>query len=98
MIDAMDPENQGEDLRLRNSDAMKAGNVVGCQLGYLHHNEAFGCDLRQFIIDETEYSIQTYKAYVVQRLVEHKVSLGGITEAMAALDAELSYTYGGSST
>jgi phage baseplate assembly protein W len=85
---------QGEDLDLRDSDAMKGANVVSTQLGRLHFLPDFGCDMEQFIFSPQEYSIQSYKAYCVQRLVESKVSLQGISEAITLLDGELQYSFG----
>lgn len=84
----------GEDIALRDSDAMKGANVVSTQLGRLHFLPLFGVNMEQFILSTQEYTLNTYKAYCVQRLVESKVSLKGISEALTALDGDLQYTFG----
>jgi hypothetical protein len=86
--------NQGEDITLRDSDAMKGANVISTQLGRLHFLPLFGVNMEQFIFSTQEYTLNTYKAYCVQRLVESKVSVKGISEALTTIDGELDYTFG----
>lgn len=78
----------GEDLDLRDSVVMKAGNVLSIQLGKLEYAPDFGVDYAYFL--EAEFAIQneSFKAYLVQRLAESQVNVEQVRTTVQALFEE----------
>lgn len=76
---------QGDDLRIQKTDVPRAANVLRVQLGALEYAPAFGIDLSFFL--ESEFAIQdaSFKAYLVRRLLEHKINVVNVQEVVGDL-------------
>ncbi len=77
MLDALTPI-EGKDLPVANTIAPKAGNVVNIQLGSLDFAKDFGVDLEYFINADFQFQSDSFKAYLVQRLTQHKVNVSRV--------------------
>lgn len=86
------------DLRLHRGDLTRAANVLSVQLGDLEYAPNFGVDLKYFL--ETEFKIQneSFKAYCVQRLLEHQINVVNVLESIEPLINRLTYMVGDSDT
>ena len=93
MIDALTPMT-GMDLPLANNVAPKAGNVVSTQLGSLDFAPDFGVDLVYFITDEFEFQAASFKAYLVQRLTQHKINVAQVVSILEGFTQKNTFTVG----
>lgn len=82
----------GEDLTIRQSEAERAANILATQIGTLEYAPDTGIDLKYFL--ESEFSIQnaSFKAYLVQRLLEQKVNVVSVIDEIESLYT--TYTFG----
>ncbi len=76
----------GKDLKIENSIAPKAANVVDTQLSELVYAPGFGVDLKYFLQDDLQFQTSSFRAYLVQRLIEHQVN---VTEVITTLETFL---------
>ncbi len=65
----------GEDLHIQHNVAMKAGNIIGTQLGSLAFNETFGADLKYFLQEDLKFQTESFKSYLVGRLSEYQIQV-----------------------
>ncbi len=92
MLDIL--EIQDGDLRVEDSVAPRAGNILSVQLGDLEYDPTFGVDKKFFLESELQFQNESFKAYCVQRIVEHQVNVLGVTETLEALDERLGFRVG----
>jgi len=75
MLDIIKIED-GEDLTVLDSVVMKAGNILGTQIGYLEYvPETFGVDLKYFLQSNFQIQNESFKAYLVERLTQYQVNV-----------------------
>lgn len=86
----------GTDLGVEQNEAPRAANILRTQLGELAYAEDLGVDLRYFL--ESEFRIQnaSFKAYLVQRLLEHKINVVSVVEVVNNLYASYVFDVGSS--
>lgn len=65
----------GEDLHIQNNAAMKAGNIIGTQIGYLDFKLDFGSDLKYFLQEDLKFQTESFKSYLVSRLSEYSIQV-----------------------
>lgn len=65
----------GEDLHIQHNVAMKAGNIIGTQIGYLDFKLDFGADLKYFLQEDLKFQTQSFESYLVSRLSEYRVQV-----------------------
>lgn len=84
----------GPDLGLIRSDVSRAGNVLSIQLGDLEYAPSFGVDLRYFL--ESDFMIQndSFKAYLVQRLMESQVNVVNALSVFETLFEKITFLIG----
>jgi len=84
----------GRDLGLARSDVARAGNVLSVQIGTLEYAPTFGIDLKYFL--ESDFSIQTdsFRAYLVQRLMEHQVNIVNVLSVFETLFETMTFFIG----
>lgn len=84
----------GQDLSLVRGDILRAGNVLAVQLGSLEYAQDFGVDLRYFL--ESEFRIQnaSFKAYLVQRLLEHQINIVNVLSTIEPLIERMTFMIG----
>lgn len=82
MMDIVEIE---DDIKLYDTDVMRAKNVLETQLGSLSYAENLGIDLRYFLSEEFQFQNESFKAYLVQRLSESNIDVFGINETVNAL-------------
>ncbi len=82
----------GADLQVAQSEAPRAGNILSTQLGSLEYAPNMGIDLKYFL--ESEFRIQnaSFKAYLVQSLLEQRVNVINVIDVVESLFA--TYTFG----
>lgn len=87
---------EGRDLGVQQSEAPRAANILGTQLGDLEFAPDFGIDLKYFL--ETEFRIQnaSFKAYLVQRLLEHRVNVIDVVDLVESLFTKYAFSIGSS--
>lgn len=65
----------GEDLHIQNNVAMKAGNIIGTQIGSLSFKSDFGADLKYFLQEDLKFQTESFKSYLVGRLSEYQIQV-----------------------
>lgn len=65
----------GEDLHIQQNAAMKAGNIIGTQLGSLEFKDDFGSDLKYFLQEDLKFQTESFKSYLVGRLSEYQIQV-----------------------
>ncbi len=65
----------GEDLHIQHNVAMKAGNVIGTQIGSLEFKGDFGSDLKYFLQEDLKFQTDSFKAYLIGRLSEYQIQV-----------------------
>jgi len=65
----------GEDLHIDHNLAMKAGNIIGTQIGSLDFRLDFGADLKYFLQEDLKFQTDSFKAYLVGRLSEYRIQV-----------------------
>jgi hypothetical protein len=88
--------SDGLDLGIQQSEAPRAGNVLATQLASLDFAPEFGIDKKYFL--ESEFQIQTasFKAYCVQRLLEHRINVVNVVDVVQTLFSTSSFLIGSS--
>ncbi len=86
----------GQDMGVQQTEAPRAANVLATQLGTLDFATGFGIDLAYFL--ESEFRIQTssFKAYCVQRLLEHRINVVNVVDTLSDLFSTSSFGIGNS--
>jgi hypothetical protein len=79
----------GTDIGIYDSNVGKAENVLSIQLGKLHYAPDFGIDLRYFLSEEFEFTNDSFRAYLLQRLTEHLIDVVSVTESVENLFTSL---------
>ena len=65
----------GDDLHIQHNVAMKAGNIIGTQIGSLNYKLDFGSDLKYFLQEDLKFQTESFKSYLVSRLSEYRVQV-----------------------
>ncbi len=90
MIDIIEL-NDGEDLGLTDTVVMKASNLCSVQLGSLEYAQSFGVDLNFFLSSEFQIQVESFRSYLVQRIVENQIN---VTEVITTINTfSHKYTY-----
>ncbi len=84
----------GSDIVTRQSDAARAGNVLAVQLGNLEYAKNFGVDLKYFFQSDFQFQNESFKAYLVQRLIEHQINVSSVTDVLESLYNEYTFNVG----
>lgn len=86
--------DDGEDLTVYDSSVSKAGNVMAIQIGDLEYANEFGVDLRFFLQSEFQFQNESFKAYVVRRLIENQVNVSTVMDTVQTLLSKYTYSVG----
>lgn len=65
----------GDDLHIQHNLGMKAGNIIGTQIGYLDYKKDFGSDLSYFLQEDLKFQTESFKSYLVGRLSEYQIQV-----------------------
>ena len=65
----------GDDLHIQHNVAMKAGNIIGTQIGSLDFKLDFGADLKYFLQEDLKFQTDSFKSYLVGRLSEYRIQV-----------------------
>lgn len=84
MLDILSIE-EGQDLRFADTAVTKAANVISVQLGDLEYAPDFGVDLGFFLQEQLQFQNQSFRAYLVQRLVENQVNVSSVVPVIEDL-------------
>lgn len=57
-----------EDFKVDNTDKYKGQNICQVQLGELNGGKSIGIDFNQFVKGELEFSMETFKAHILNQL------------------------------
>ena len=85
---------QTKDMRVEDSIAPKAANVISTQLGSLDYAVNFGADLIYFLQSELEFQNQSFRAYLVDRLTQHGVNVVDVLYVIDSLSETYSFEVG----
>lgn len=90
IIEAVD----GNDLLIMDSEVAKAGNVASVQIAELEYSPDFGVDKKLFLDSEFQFQNESFKAHIVQRLIEHQVNVSKVIDSIDTLLTTYSYSVG----
>jgi hypothetical protein len=88
---------EGADLGVQQSEAPRAANVLSTQIGDLEYAPTFGIDIRLFLESEFVIQNESFKAYLVQRLLEHQVNVIDVVTTIERVYHDLTFNIGNSS-
>lgn len=88
----------GEDLKVEQSEAPRAGNILSVQLASLEYAPTLGIDLKYFLASDFQFQNESFKAYCVQRLMEHQVNVSNVIPTIEALYEEYRFQVGDQNT
>lgn len=77
----------GKDIGLSLTTLPRAANVVAVQLGELEYAPTFGVDKRYFLNTDVLFPNDSFKAYLIKRLTEHRINVAEVLERFSALFA-----------
>lgn len=86
----------GADLKLLKSDVSKAGNVLSVQQGALEYAQTFGVDLTYFLNSELQFQNSSFKAYLVNRLLQHQVNVANVLDTIQTFFEKYTFAIGDS--
>lgn len=84
MLDIVKVED-GFDLGFGDTVTPKAANVLSVQLGSLEYAQDFGIDQRFFLSSDFKFQNESFKAYLIERLTQHQITVADVTEVLEAL-------------
>lgn len=84
----------GFDLGVALSAAPKAANVVSTQYGDLEYAQDFGVDMKYFLQEGLQFQTESYRAHLIERLVQHQVNVFSVTELKRLLDISMTFEVG----
>ncbi len=82
------------DLTLIDTQVAKGANVLQVQLGSLEYSPDFGIDLEFFLSEDFQFQNESFKAYLIQRLSEHHLSVNQVVETIETFFRKLTFTVG----
>lgn len=86
--------NNGEDLVLRQSEAARAGNVLSVQLESLEYAPTFGVDLAFFLTSDFQFQNQSFKAYLVSRVLQHQINVANVLDTVETFYEKYTFNIG----
>lgn len=87
-LDIIFSENK-EDFKTENTDIYKADNICSVQLGSLNGGLDIGIDFDQFVRGELEFSIDSFKAHILNQLTILNCRVNRVNIRQNELDGEL---------
>ena len=78
-----------EDFKVENTDVYKANNICQVQLGSLNGGTDIGIDFDQFVRGELEFSMETFKAHILNQLTILNCRVTRVTVQDNDLDGKL---------
>lgn len=93
MLDIAEVQN-GQDLKLLNTAAPRAGNVLSIQIGSLEYAPTFGVDYKYFIESDFQFQNESFKAYLVQRITEHQINVAQVTDTLESIYSRITFSVG----
>lgn len=84
----------GDDLNVAQSESERAANLLGTQIGDLEYAPESGIDLRYFLTSEFKIQNASFKAYLVQRLLEQQVNVVNVVETIETLFTNFTFGIG----
>jgi hypothetical protein len=74
IIEALD----ATDLRVEDSIAVKAKNLLQVQLGALTYATEFGVDLKYFLDSSFQFQNASFKSYLIQRMLQNRINVADV--------------------
>lgn len=84
----------GPDLKIFKTDVGRAGNVLSVQLTTLEYAQSFGVDIKYFLESEFQLQNSSFKAYLVERLLQHQVNVVNALETIETLYQNMVFAIG----
>lgn len=97
MLDIIEIKD-GEDLKLADSVVPKAANIIATQLYSLEYAYSFGVDLKYFLDEEIEFQNESFKTYLVDRLVQQQVNVSNVIDTIEQFVETFSFSVGDANT
>ncbi len=72
----------GSDLGVQQTEAPRAGNILTIQIGALEYAPLMGIDLKYFLESEFRIQNESFKAYLVQRLLEQQINVIDVVDTI----------------
>lgn len=88
----------GADLGVLQTEAPRAGNLLAVQLGDLEYAPDLGVDKKYFLESEFRIQNESFKAYLVQRLLEQHVNVIDVVDTIETVFHNYGFNIGTSVT
>lgn len=73
------------DLRIQDTQVMRASNLLSIQIGALEYAPAFGIDLKYFVDNTVKFQTESFKGYLVERLAAYGINVTEVRTAVETL-------------
>jgi hypothetical protein len=90
----IDITSVGTDLGVLDTQVPRAGNILNVQIESLEYAKDFGIDLRFFLREDFQVQNESFKAYLIERLVNYGINLKSVTESVETLFTNLTFNIG----
>jgi hypothetical protein len=82
------------DMVVVDGDAAKAGNVLSIQIGDLEYQPEFGIDKKFFLESEFEFQNESFKSYMVQRLLAQQINVVSVLSVIETFQEAYTFNIG----
>ncbi len=72
----------GRDLGVQQTEAPRAGNILATQIGSLEYAPYMGVDIKYFLESEFRIQNESFRAYLVQRLLEQQINVVDVIDTI----------------
>lgn len=83
-----------KDLALQDTIVPKAANLLETQLGSLAYAPDFGVDLRYFIQSNFQFQNETFKIYLIERMMQNQINAYDCIETIESLSEKFTWFVG----
>lgn len=88
----------GFDMGVQDTIVPKAGNLLETQLGSLDYAPTFGVDLDYFLSSIFKFQNETFKAYLVERMINNQINVNEVVETIERFSETFTWDVGDAST
>lgn len=81
----------GDDLNLFDTQTSRAANILSVQLGALEYASDLGIDLAYFLSEDFRFQNESFRAYLIEVLVNKGINVSSVTEVVENLFTSLTF-------
>jgi hypothetical protein len=87
-------EGKNSDLQIASTEVMRATNLFKTEINYLNYFPEWGIDFAFFFTSDFKIQLETFKAYLAQRLGDFRIDLLQVIASPSRFIEELNFVFG----